>query len=66
MTFSTIVKKRRLTLGRSLTEVADGLGWHYSYLSMVENGARVPGVVNALKLMRALRMDLGALKGIKT
>lgn len=64
MQFSTFIKDKRLKTGLSAKGLAQKAGLHNSYISLVENGRKNPRIGNALKIAKALSMNVGDFKCI--
>ncbi|MBM3526866.1 MAG: helix-turn-helix transcriptional regulator [Alphaproteobacteria bacterium] len=59
--FGARVRAEREGLGISQEELADRAGLHRTYLGGVERGERNLGVLNLIKIARALHVDPSAL-----
>jgi transcriptional regulator with XRE-family HTH domain len=59
--FGDAIRARRKELGLSQEALADEIPLYRSYLADVERGARNLGLVNSLRIARALGMPLSAL-----
>ena len=63
-TFGAAVRERRLELGMTLQEVADGIGVSISSISCVERDKRSPSVFLAQDIASYLGVDINTLLGI--
>lgn len=62
MQFSTLVRETRIGRGMSIKELAILARFDPSYISLVEHGHKNPRIANALKLAKALGIDVGLLR----
>lgn len=65
MQFSTFVHKRRRLRGFTMQQLASKARFLPGYISLVESGQKNPRIGNALRLCRALGVDVGALAKIE-
>lgn len=59
--FGARIRKERERLGISQEELADRAGLHRTYIGGVERGERNLGVINLLRIARALQVNPSAL-----
>lgn len=64
MTFAELVRGRRKAQKLLVKELAEKSGLSSSYISLVEFGHKNPRVGNAIKIARALKIDIGELKSV--
>ncbi len=61
MVYPNNVKKIRNEMGMTLEKLSKKTALSASAINLIENGKRVPSVINAFKLSAALETDLGTL-----
>jgi transcriptional regulator with XRE-family HTH domain len=59
--FSALLKRKRTSAGLSQADLAAEAGLEQSYISLLEKGARVPGLDVFLRLSRALKIKPSSL-----
>lgn len=59
MRFSTLVRESREAQGLKVIELASMARVSGSYISLVEHGHKNPRITNAIRIAKALRMDIG-------
>lgn len=65
MQFSTFVYNRRQRKGWTMQQLAAKSRFLPGYISLVESGRKNPRIGNALRLCRALGVDVGALSKLE-
>jgi transcriptional regulator with XRE-family HTH domain len=64
--FGKRIRELRLKKKWSQEKLAEESGLHVTYISGIERGKRNVGIENAVKLARALKVDVGKLfKGVR-
>jgi len=64
MKFSTFIRNKRLAKGMLVQALAKKAGVNASYVSLVEHGKKTPRITNAIRLCKALNVDVGELKKV--
>jgi transcriptional regulator with XRE-family HTH domain len=64
MKFSTLVRSRRLAQGLIIKSLAERAGVHPSYISLVEHGKKNPRIGNAIRIAKALNINVGELSKV--
>ena len=64
MKFSTLVRKKRIEQGLIIRLLAKKAGLNASYISMVEHGRKNPRIGNAIRIAKALSIDVGELSKV--
>ena len=64
MRFSSFVRRERLKKNMLIRELAKASECNPSYISLVERGLKQPRICNAIKIARALDLDVGIFKDI--
>jgi len=64
MKFSTMVRERRIKQGLIIKVLAERAGFHPSYISLVEHGKKNPRIGNAIRIAKALNINVGELSKI--
>jgi len=59
MQFATFIREARLEKKYTTRALADRAGFHSSYISLVEHGKKNPRIGNAIRLAKALQLDVG-------
>jgi len=59
--FGHVVRRRRLATGLSQEALAAAAGLHRTYVGLLERGLRMPSILIAQKVARALGMTTGEL-----
>jgi transcriptional regulator with XRE-family HTH domain len=63
MEFGTEIRRRRLALGMTLEQLAEGSKLTPNYIGTIENGKRDPSLSTVLALARGLRVEAAELFG---
>jgi transcriptional regulator with XRE-family HTH domain len=58
MNYGTMLKRRRLTEGMTLTDASEASGYSRGAISMIENGLTRPEMERIIAYMRAINMPL--------
>lgn len=65
MMFADFVRKKRELKGLRIAELARKAGVAPSYISVIEHGRKVPRITNAIRICKALSLDVGVLHEIQ-
>jgi len=64
MRFSAFIRSHRLSQGMLIRVLAEKAGLNSSYISLVEHGKKNPRIGNAIRIAKALNIDVGELSKI--
>lgn len=64
MKFSALVRKRRIDQGLLIRVLAERAGLNSSYISLVEHGKKNPRIGNAIRIAKALNINVGELSKV--